>query len=211
LPLGLIEAALGTAQVGGWNVNVYLVLLLYGYYMADRPRDREAMCRAAPLALMLGLISYAALAIWGFALAEGGGGAPLVGYAWASVAWRLLKGLSGWCWLAALIGWGSRKLAPAEGAAPPSDGRANRLAGWLRYASEAALPVYVLHQTVIVALAYYVVRWPVGVWPKWLAISLGSLAITLAVYEWLIRRVALLRFLFGLRPVRERPSLGGSR
>jgi hypothetical protein len=203
LPLALIEAALGTAQAGGWNVNAYLVLLFYGYWMAGEPRYQAAMSRCAWPTLWLGLAAYAALAVWGFPLAAGGGGAPLVGYAWSSVGWRLLKGLSGWFWIVALIGLGGRiaaRPAPSDPAVP-SSGRWRRL---LRYANEAVLPVYVLHQTVIVALSFYVVRWPVGVLPKYLAISLGSLALTLAVYELCIRRIPLLRFLLGMKALARR-------
>ena len=39
------------------------------------------------------------------------------------------------------------------------------------------MPIYVLHQTVIVLLGFYVVEWPISATVKYLTISLISLAI----------------------------------
>jgi surface polysaccharide O-acyltransferase-like enzyme len=72
---------------------------------------------------------------------------------------------------------------------------------WLRYGQEAIVPFYVFHQPVIVAISFYVVQWQVGVTLKMLVIFSGSLAITLALVE-LIRRIAPLRALFGMKVTR---------
>jgi surface polysaccharide O-acyltransferase-like enzyme len=72
---------------------------------------------------------------------------------------------------------------------------------WLRYGQDAIVPFYVFHQPVIVAISFYVVQWQVGVAFKMLVIFFGSLAITLAVVE-LIRRIAPLRELFGMKETR---------
>jgi len=71
----------------------------------------------------------------------------------------------------------------------------------LRYAREASYPVYILHQTVIVVIAYFVVAWPAGMTMKYLAILIAASAGTLLIYEFLIRRLNLLRFLFGMKPI----------
>lgn len=75
----------------------------------------------------------------------------------------------------------------------------------LRYAGEASYPFYILHQTVIVAVAYAVVGWNVGVAPKYAAVMIGSLGLTLALYELCVRRWRPTRFLFGMRT--RRPSV----
>ncbi|MEO8422420.1 MAG: hypothetical protein ABI595_00745 [Actinomycetota bacterium] len=69
----------------------------------------------------------------------------------------------------------------------------------LRYTSEAAFPVYIVHQTVIVGIAYVVVGWDMRVWPKFAIAMLGSFAISLGLYEYVIRRTDATRFLFGMR------------
>jgi peptidoglycan/LPS O-acetylase OafA/YrhL len=77
---------------------------------------------------------------------------------------------------------------------------------WLEYGQEAVVPFYVLHQPAIVAVAFYVVQWQAGVTVKMLAVTLGSLAVTLAIYELVIRRIAPMRALFGMKPA-SRPTL----
>ncbi len=71
----------------------------------------------------------------------------------------------------------------------------------LKYASEAVLPFYILHQTVLLAVGFFVVQWPIADALKWLAIVIISLAIIAATYELLVRRINLLRILFGMKPL----------
>ena len=75
----------------------------------------------------------------------------------------------------------------------------NRNNGALSYANEAVLPFYILHQTVIISIGFYVVQWTVGVGLKYLVISTTSFLAIMLVYEFLVRRINILRFLFGMR------------
>jgi peptidoglycan/LPS O-acetylase OafA/YrhL len=75
-----------------------------------------------------------------------------------------------------------------------------------RYAGEASYPVYLLHQTVIIAVAFVVVGWDLGVWPSFALVMTGSFGLTLALYEFAVRRTRATRFLFGMKPRRtQRP------
>lgn len=76
---------------------------------------------------------------------------------------------------------------------------------WLRYGQEAALPVFVLHQPVIITIAFFVVQWNAGIAVKLPVVVLGSLAATLALYELVIRRLGFLRILFGMKAGRGSP------
>jgi peptidoglycan/LPS O-acetylase OafA/YrhL len=69
----------------------------------------------------------------------------------------------------------------------------------MAYLGIAALPLYVLHQPVVVAFAYGVVGRPAPIVVKYAVIVAGSLAVILAVYEFLVRRTRVTRFLFGMR------------
>jgi glucan biosynthesis protein C len=71
------------------------------------------------------------------------------------------------------------------------------------YTSEAVLPFYVLHQTVIVLVAFYVVQWQIGATFKYLIICASSFAVILAIYDVAVRRTAPTRFLFGMKPPRD--------
>ena len=79
--------------------------------------------------------------------------------------------------------------------------RTNRAYG---YSTEAAYPFYILHQTVIVLVAWWVVQWGVGVPPKYAVIAVASLLLSVGVYEVAVRRWNVVRFLFGMKPKRKR-------
>lgn len=97
------------------------------------------------------------------------------------------SGIAGWCFVVALFG--------AAGALldwrPPA----------LSYLSESAFPVYLLHQVVIVVVGYFLVLpLPLGIGGKFVLLVAGSLVATLGVYHGVVRRFAVTRFLFGMRP-----------
>lgn len=70
------------------------------------------------------------------------------------------------------------------------------------YAVEGTYPFYVLHQTVIVVLAYFVVQWGVGTPVKYTIIVAGAFLLTVGIYEAAVRRWRPVRFLFGMKPPR---------
>src|SRR5690606_8171351 len=72
---------------------------------------------------------------------------------------------------------------------------------WLPYASEAVYPWYILHQTLIVPLAFVLIPLRLGPVLEPLLVLGGTIAGCLLLYEGLIRRSAPLRPLFGLKPV----------
>jgi hypothetical protein len=69
----------------------------------------------------------------------------------------------------------------------------------LAYGNESIMPFYLLHQPVIIVIAYYVVRWDAGLLTKMVVVVVGSFAATIALYEVLVRRVAPLRTLLGMK------------
>jgi surface polysaccharide O-acyltransferase-like enzyme len=75
---------------------------------------------------------------------------------------------------------------------------------WLTYANEAVYPFYIVHQTITVAMVYAMLPWTIGVWPK-----LGIAAVSTFAGSWLVfeavRRVPLLRPLFGLKRLSRQP------
>jgi glucan biosynthesis protein C len=75
---------------------------------------------------------------------------------------------------------------------------------WLVYGNETIMPFYLLHQPVIILIAYFVVQWDVSIPVKLLAILIGSLLITLGLVELLIRPFNPTRMLFGMKPRRRK-------
>lgn len=117
---------------------------------------------------------------------------PEVGYTPERLAWLALLGLHAWCWVLAILGYGKRWLD-----------RDHPVLGWAR---DASYPVYILHQTVIVILAFYVVQTDETVLAKFLFTAFVSLGVTVALYEALVRPYPAVRFLFGMNPAPGQPS-----
>jgi len=69
----------------------------------------------------------------------------------------------------------------------------------LDYCREAVLPFYILHQTVILAVGFWVIHWDLGVGVKYLIICGISFLLVMAIYEGVVKRAMPLRFLFGLK------------
>jgi len=202
LPLAMIEVAAGSDEgMAGWNRYSYAVLLGYGYLAAADPRIGAMMRRRWRPALALAAGLFAA-GLGAYAAADAGGAAPFVDHDPASLTFRLLKTVDGWLWIVAIIGGASgiahHRAGPDQGTSSrPRQPRWQRLAG---YANQAVLPFYILHETVIVAVAYVVLSWPIPGAAQYSLIVAVSLAGTLLVYDLAVRRTPITRWLFGLRP-----------
>jgi glucan biosynthesis protein C len=98
--------------------------------------------------------------------------------------WTVIT-INSWCWTTLMLFIGMRYLDFSN--------------KWLAYGQEAVLPFFLLHQPVIVAIAFYVVQWQAGIPVKLLTVVLGSFVASLALYELVIRRIGPLRILFGMK------------
>jgi glucan biosynthesis protein C len=207
LPIAAVELAFGSeVGRGAWNRGSYALFLLAGYLAAADPRVAGAFRRRWRPAAALGLLLFLAAGA-AYAAAVGRGG-PFTAMDPLGLAFRLLKSVDGWLWVVAIVGFAGararrRPRSPAP-AAPGGPGRSARLAA---YANDAVLPFYLLHETVIVVVAYVVLDWPIGGVAQCCLIALVSLAATLLLYDLGVRRSPAARFLFGLKP---RAVAGGS-
>lgn len=96
-----------------------------------------------------------------------------------------LRSINALAWVLVLLGLAIRYL--------------NRNHRLLAPLGEAVLPVYILHQTIIVAIGYFVVQWSIGIPGKAVFILLSSSLLMVAGFL-VVRRVRALRFLFGMKP-----------
>ncbi|AGZ41932.1 acyltransferase family protein [Actinoplanes friuliensis] len=186
LPITLVNAVAGLEEgFAAWNRWVYLLFFLYGYVLATDPRFTEAFRRHAPAAAVLAFLAFGACSP-GF-LSDGAD--PFTGRSALAVTTRVFFSISGWCCLVAILGFlERRRRVPSTGT---GRGRA--------YLGEAALPVYVLHQPIVVAVAYVVVSWDAPIVVGYAVIVVISLVLTFAAYDVLVRRTRVTRFLFGMR------------
>ena len=184
MPLVLLAAdELPAPNDGPQNPWYSLALFVAGFLLlADERTERLVHRGWRPLLVAAAITMTTALLVWssGTSGRWSDGSLPDIGFA-------LFEEANTWIWVLALLGAGRALLSrPRRG---------------LRHASEASFPFYVLHQTVIVAVAYAVVGWDLGLWPKFATLCLAAFALTLVLYELVVRRTNPTRFLFGMKPM----------
>jgi glucans biosynthesis protein C len=175
------RSILGMRDMGGWYLFAYLFFFLNGFILISSDALQRRIIQFRWVSLALGLGIFAAGFIY-FSQA----GDPLY-RTMIYTLYQCLVGVVSWCIILAILGFGMQKL--------------NFTTPFLQYASEAVLPFYILHQTVLLLVGYYVVRWSIPDPLKWLVIAVISFALIIATYEYLIRRNNALRFLFGMKPL----------
>lgn len=192
LPLALVRATVWAAFPGlnDWgDLAVYLTFFVYGYLLFSRSSFLEAVRRQQWIALSVGILSLLLIAgTYAAGYLETWESAP--SFTPGALLYQVIPAVYSWAWLVFVLACGSRWL--------------NFTTKRLAEANEAVLPFYVLQQPAIVAVAFYVVQWPIGILPKWLIISALALMLVLGVYVLFIRRVDWIRWLFGMKP---RPRL----
>jgi glucans biosynthesis protein C len=165
--------------VADWyNHCISLLMFSCGFVIASSEHVREVLERQRWTALAVGLVCTVICYVFFWIPEIDFTNLQLVPY-------RFLKALNYWAWICAFLGWARHSLRFT-----------NR---FLRYANEAVLPVYVLHQSITLVLGYYILPLQMGLWTKFALATLGTYVIALGLYE-IIRRVALVRPLFGLKP-----------
>jgi glucans biosynthesis protein C len=181
LPLALNEAILKPLYpeshklIGDWYIfNHYLMLTLYGCLLASMRQvwDWFAMRRQLSLGITLVVFGVAMLLIKTGVIERN------------TPADALVANVFTWTALMAFIGYGRRYLSFS-----------NPL---LRWARDASYPIYILHQTVIISIGYWVIQQPWNPWTKFALVALGTIAICVALYEG-IRRLGVTRLLFGMK------------
>jgi peptidoglycan/LPS O-acetylase OafA/YrhL len=168
-PYAIIRTGWGA---GGWSILTYLVFFILGCLIASDAQFKMAIERYRLVSLVIGILMMIGGLLW-FRF-----GAHL---AFPSI----LQAFNSWVWIVVIIGFGSKYL-----------NFSNRL---LDYSNEAVLPFYILHQTVIVIVGFYIAGWHQSVLAKYLILSTVSFVVIVALYHVAIRRVSILRFLFGLK------------
>jgi glucan biosynthesis protein C len=172
---------------GGWKLLTYLALFITGYVMATNRRFEEAIEKNRLPALLLGILtSLLILGVTAVTVGEptgsgnGSGSGIDAYYVVVSTVWAL----NGWCWVTAILGFARKHLSFDH--------------KYLKVSNELVLPFYILHQSVIVAVAFYVVSLDLIVIEKYLLVLVASFPIIVALL-YPVSKINVLRFLFGMR------------
>ena len=174
---------------GGFNIVAYVIFFISGGIIFANPHLVEVFKRLRLMMLCFGIITFVIIYI--FFVNELVDPARYFGSTSFIVA-QLFSAVGTWCWLFAVIGLGSQFL--------------NFDNKFLSYANDAVLPFYVLHQTIIVSIGFYVVQWSANIGLKYLTICAASFFAIMIIYELLVRRINVIRLLFGMK-LQKKPEV----
>lgn len=165
-----------------WFVFVFsITLLFYGYFLgtSDRFWDTCEKYRFHYLVVAVGCIIFLFYNYWldlDFPKQKDSG----------LYLYGLFNALHIWFLIMTFIGFAKKHL-----------NFSNR---FLNYTNKAVYPFYILHQTIIVVLGYYVVQWPVPDTLKFIVLVAGCFTSVFLIYQWIIKPFMLTRILYGLKP-----------
>ncbi|WP_315824351.1 hypothetical protein [Paraflavitalea speifideaquila] len=102
-----------------------------------------------------------------------------------------------WSWVLTGLGYGKKYM--------------NKRHKALDYINQAVYPFYILHQSVMLVLVYYIVQVQESILMKYLFTVGATFFVSMSIYHLLIRPFGVMRFLFGMKPKeKQEPAPGGS-
>jgi len=160
--------------ISDWrNFLFYITVFFFGFLMVSDSRITQVIYRNRYVSLITALLILVVLYLMETDV-----------LATMQALLLSLYAIDCWLWLLAFWGIGMRLL--------------NFTNGLIRYANDAVLPVYILHQTLIIVIGYYVIQWHIPVVAKYFIVVAAVFLSSLAIYE-VVRRISVTRFLFGIK------------
>ncbi|MED3561193.1 acyltransferase [Bacillus xiapuensis] len=192
LPLILFASGLIKTQgLGGWDLIFYLIVFIYGYYFFSIGEFKTKLKSTIKVHGILALITTVIYIVW-FTMAY-----PQPGSI-KEILFFGVRTVNCWSLLLCIFFLADKYLSFS-----------NR---FLKYASEASMPFYVLHQPVIVLIGFFIrdLSWPLPF--KLIFLVSISFILIMGCYHFVVRRLRVLRFLFGMKGIRgkirpKRPTL----
>ncbi len=189
LPLALIQTALRASFPGylGWtDFFSWFVFFVYGYLFLANPRFQQAIRKQGMIGLFIGIVSFLAILIMLYVPGLITTWESMPNYSVPYELYQLLFSITTWSWIIFVLYFGMRCL-----------NFGNKI---VQYANEAVLPFYILHHFIIAVIIFFFARWNVNMVARFLIVSTLALAATLVIYDLLIKRVNVARWLFGMKP-----------
>jgi hypothetical protein len=191
LPIALIQIALRAPFPGyqSWaDFFIWLFIFVYGFILLTNPRFTSAIRKQGLLALFVGIASFLVMLVASFTGVLNSWD-NISNYSVGYLLYQLLRTIVTWSWMIFILYFGMLFLNAS-----------NKV---IDYAIEAILPFYVLHYPVIVVIAFYTFTWDINMVVKFLFVSTTALLATLLLYDLLVRRINISRWLFGMKPLHK--------
>ena len=188
----------GWMLTGDFQVLYYVIFFTYGFLLYASPRFQRGIDRSGIIAIIIAAVTMTLCflltfpewntSVWGTQFWTRYKGEPFTA---GRTMFNILLALTAWSWIVSVIYLARRFL--------------NRAGGFVRWANDAVLPVYIVHSTFIAVFSYYVVQWRMDVLPKYAIIVvltyIGSIG-----WVQLAKLSNPTRFLMGIRLKKKAPA-----
>jgi len=176
------------ALIDDWyNHSISFTVFLFGFLIASIDGFWDAITLKRKQSLIMAAIPSAILIlfVWG----------PTFEIPFEEATWFIyLYGIFKWTLIVSL-------LLAALGYSKIFLNKSSRI---LSYANESVYPLYILHQTVMIAFGYYIIQWNWGIIPKFFLLVVLTFGASFLIYEIIVKRFSATRFLFGIKPLERR-------
>ena len=189
IPILLIRIGLRSIFQGehGWaDFLEFMWFFVIGYILPSDARFTESVKKHGWICLGLGIVGFGAEGFFVMGLGYNPGGEP---FSFSFVLFEIVMSIGRLSWIIFVLNMGAKYL--------------NFNKNVLAYSNEAVLPFYIFHQTIILCVGWFAIRWNIGILPKYFIIAVTSFALIMALYEGIVRRFNPTRFLFGMRPKKK--------
>jgi glucan biosynthesis protein C len=186
IPLVLVRIGLRSHFHGEhtWaDLVYYAAFFLLGYIMAADKRFTESYRRHGWMCLALGIVAWVAELVLILQFGYPYPGAET--FSGTYVLFQVVMSVANLCWVIFFLSMAAKYLSFNH--------------RMLAYGNAALLPFYILHQTVILGVGWFIIPLDWSILLKLPVISIISFVLIMILYELLIKRLNVLRFLFGMR------------
>lgn len=168
-----------------WADFIYtFIFFIAGYILYSDDRFLAAIQRDRWLLLAGGLLG-AVLLLGLFATGSALNWVAAFVVPWSNVLWFVFS-VTSWCTAVFLLAFGQRHL--------------NFSNKWLVCGNRTIMPIYLLHQPVIILIAFYVVQWEADILVKLPLVVLSSFLVTVSLVELAVQRFKPIQVFMGMKP-----------
>ncbi|MFT7528182.1 MAG: glucan biosynthesis protein C [Arenicella sp.] len=171
------EKEISHAFVDDWYAHaMYSTFFVLGYLVSDKASVWQKIIKLRWLSLLGAVFCYCTLIVFWFLVNLG---------EWQDHLEGVLETFNQWLWLLAALGWSAKLL--------------NHPRSWLAYANNCVYPWYILHQTLTIIATYLLAKFSLGGPIEFVLVLIATMVGCWAITEYMIRRLKLLKFLFGMK------------
>jgi glucan biosynthesis protein C len=173
-----LDNILANRSFAGWGMLEYLVIFISGYF-AFSAMDIQRLSSENRYSFLFVTIIATGINLYLFLNHE------LYDFGTASYCLKIaLRSLVCYSWIFTILGFGAQYL--------------NYSNPFLRYSNEAVLPFYIAHQPLMLLTGYYVIQANLTIVTKYILIVCLSFALVMLCYQLIIRKINVLRCVFGM-------------